>query len=1033
MVWREVETVMDDPRSTVQDTIRIVHKMQKELFQKTDRRLVLGLGLQWLLAVCCACIGMYVNWYGGEKLAPADATIAALGGWIVVGLAISVWMLRPGTTQSRLAIGIAQALLAGILAQVCPTPGSALIYAIAALALLATYRNKTVLNVATGVMLVDHFARGILMPESQFGILAINGVAAATHSGWLAAALISVHLLVRKQQADMTGLANRDAQLEILYQTAVESESSAKASFEQAAVGMCYASTTGNIIRINCQFCEITGYSPLDVAGWKLSDITHPEDRERQNEYARKLADAELYHYSLEERYIHKDGHYVWVSVSVSLVRCEQGPTQNYQMVVVRDISDAKNDRQKASEYHEQVQKLSLVASKTKNPVLILDADGCTEWANSAFATLTEYELDEIISRRPSELLGGPGTDLGLASRIDAKINRGEPVNEELLYYSKSRRPFWADIEIHPVHDEAGVLTNLIVTYSDITERLRYTQQLLKAKSSAEAASRAMLKAKSTAEKANSSKSQFLANMSHEIRTPLNGIIGFSELLVTTPDLEPDEAESHLHTIRNSGRHLLALVNDILDLSKIESSKMELETAAFSPHHLLAEVISLARIQASQKSLELNFQWATDVPKTIKGDQARLRQVLLNLLGNAIKFTESGSVKVVASVTKGSCGEALMAFAVEDTGIGIGADNLDKIFRPFSQEDETVTRRFGGTGLGLTISKRIAELLGGDLTVESKPGEGSTFKLRFPAGKFDQIKLQPKPTHEIEVRKQDQATNQWDLSHCHVLLVDDGDTNRRLVKIILERAGATIDEAENGLVACNKSRETDYDVVLLDMQMPVMDGYTAASQMRDDGFDKPIIALTAHAMRSDQEKCLSAGCSEYLTKPLSRTDLLNKLAEVVPVPPPTHSPDSTPTSESSPKEKDTHPVAPTPDTSSPRLTPASTEAIDQPLPLEDSYACDLPTDDAEIREVVVEFVDALPARIEKMQAAIESEDTEQLRSLAHWLKGAGGTVGFDCFTQPAAKLEALAKPGANPVALEAYVAALSGITKKLVV
>lgn len=703
-------------------------------------------------------------------------------------------------------------------------------------------------------------------------------------------------------------------------------------------------------------------------------------------------------------------------------------------MVVVRDITGAKLDRRKAEEYHEQVRKLSLVASKTKNPVLILGADGNIEWANAAFSALTEYEVDEVVGEKPGELLRGPATDSGLAARIDAKVSRGEPVNEELLYYSKSRRPFWADIEIHPVKDENGELENFIITYTDITERLRYTQQLIKAKSSAEAASRAMLKVKGAAEKANRSKSQFLANMSHEIRTPLNGIIGFSELLVTTPDLDPDEAQAHLHTIRNSGRHLLSLVNDILDLSKIESAKMTVEQATFSPHHVLAEVISLSRVQASQKSLELTCKWTTDVPKTIEGDPARLRQVLLNLIGNALKFTETGGVTVTASVVKDSAGKAEVAFDVQDTGIGIASENLSKIFQPFSQEDETVTRRFGGTGLGLTISKRIAELLGGDLDVESEPGKGSTFKLRIGAGNYDDLVLQPSPSSEIAAPKQDQPSEGWDLSHCTILLVDDGETNRRLVKIILERAGATVSEAENGLIACNMVRAGDYDAILLDMQMPVMDGYTAAGQIRDDGFDLPIIALTAHAMRSDQEKCLAAGCSEYLTKPLSRVDLLNKITEVVPrnEPEPDDSGESGGTKETAhaPRKVTGGPL-PASD-HSPAHSSASAD-LDSPLPIEDAYPCELPTDDTEIREVVMDFVDGLPSRIEKMQEAIEQDDLEQLRQLAHWLKGAGGTVGFDCFTQPAARLEALAKNGGERRSLEAYVSNLKGITTNLVV
>ncbi len=385
----------------------------------------------------------------------------------------------------------------------------------------------------------------------------------------------------------------------------------------------------------------------------------------------------------------------------------------------------------------------------------------------------------------------------------------------------------------------------------------------------------------------------------------------------------------------------------------------------------------------------------------------------------------------------------MLHFDVVDTGIGIAKESQDKIFQPFSQEDETVTRRFGGTGLGLTISKRIAGLLGGDLTLESESGKGSTFKLTLAAGQYDKLLLQERPTADVNRESTAEESQECDLSHCKVLLVDDGDTNRRLVRIILERVNAAVHEAENGLVACQMTREDDYDIVLLDMQMPVMDGYTAASQMRDDGFEKPIIALTAHAMASDKEKCLSAGCSGYLSKPISRTDLLALISQEVP------EPDVDPIDALVAEAKEARGGSSTTieqtDRSSgegrspevqaaPPLTSASSSPESLvPVELEDEYRCELPTDDAEIREVVVEFISGLPERIEKMQQAIEEEDSEALRQLAHWLKGAGGTVGFDCFTQPAAQLESLAKQGVASDKLSAYVNTLGKITTKLVV
>ncbi|MEX2093681.1 MAG: response regulator [Pirellulales bacterium] len=379
-----------------------------------------------------------------------------------------------------------------------------------------------------------------------------------------------------------------------------------------------------------------------------------------------------------------------------------------------------------------------------------------------------------------------------------------------------------------------------------------------------------LLIAKEAAEASNRAKSEFLANMSHEIRTPLTGILGFTDVLLTGGD-DGDMAKrlEYLSTIQASGKHLLTVINDILDLSKIEAGRVEFEHEACKPDQLVDDVLRVLQVKADEKSLAMSVRWESQIPRLIYTDASRVRQALINLIGNSIKFTSQGSVEVVGRLMQFQ-GRPQLEFDVIDTGIGIADDQLAKIFEPFIQADSSVTRRFGGTGLGLAITRKIARGLGGDLTAVSETGEGSTFTLRFDTGDISGIPLIT-PAAANQPRAVDAArpaaTNVS--SDVNVLLVEDGDTNRKLIKLLLERAGARVTTAVNGAVGVEIAMRESFDVILMDMQMPVMDGYSAARQLRDCGATLPIIALTAHTMTGDREKCLDAGCTDYLTKPIN--------------------------------------------------------------------------------------------------------------------------------------------------------------------
>ncbi|MBN1909863.1 MAG: response regulator [Pirellulales bacterium] len=393
---------------------------------------------------------------------------------------------------------------------------------------------------------------------------------------------------------------------------------------------------------------------------------------------------------------------------------------------------------------------------------------------------------------------------------------------------------------------------------------------------------------KEVAERANRVKSEFLANMSHEIRTPITAVLGFSELL-SEPDLSVESRQDYVSTIVRNGEHLLGLINDILDLSKIEAGRMTIEKTACSPINIVNDVASLVRPRATDKGLALNVRYRGKMPETIQTDMTRLRQILFNLVGNAVKFTEKGEVDLLVEMADPpDVDDPRLKFTVSDTGLGIKPEQLARIFQPFTQADTSTSRRFGGTGLGLVISRRFARMLGGDITVESQFGKGSKFQVTITTGSLRGIQmvdgyaesLKPRPETKTEAAPAFYF-------HGRILLAEDGPDNQRLISFILRRVGATVDIAPNGQIAVDKvlqSEEagTPYDLVLMDMQMPVLDGYGATSRLRQMKCAVPIIALTAHAMQGDRDKCRSAGCDDYATKPIDRKALLSLISKYCP-------------------------------------------------------------------------------------------------------------------------------------------------------
>jgi signal transduction histidine kinase len=495
------------------------------------------------------------------------------------------------------------------------------------------------------------------------------------------------------------------------------------------------------------------------------------------------------------------------------------------------------------------------------------------------------------------------------------------------------------------------------------------------------------------AELANEAKSSFLANISHEIRTPMSAILGYAELLLE-PHLGQSDRLDYINTIRRNGEHLLAVVNDVLDLSKIEAGKFQVECLDCCPCQVLSDVASLMRVRAIEKFIRLDVKNEGLVPATIRTDPARLRQILINLIGNAIKFTDEGWVRLIMRLDE-TAHPPRLRFDVIDTGIGMSREQMAAIFQPFVQGDSSTTRRFGGTGLGLAISKHLAEMLGGRIDVDSSPGRGSTFTLFIDPGPLEGVQRYQNCREALGGTSPNEPRHREQVElHGRVLLVDDGHDNRRLLSVYLREAGLDVELAENGRTGCDAALAAvangePFDVVLMDMQMPELDGYGAATRLRQKGYQGPIVALTAHAMAEDRQKCLDAGCSDYLRKPVRRQDLLGVIA--------------------------THLAHGITHTAAGAAGPVETAAPPPAGPIKSDLS------DEALRPFLQTYVGELPARVAILEASFTRNDFERLATEVHNLSGTGGLYGLMPISDAAAGVERLLQAHADVDAIKRQV------------
>jgi two-component system sensor histidine kinase/response regulator len=771
------------------------------------------------------------------------------------------------------------------------------------------------------------------------------------------AARINNMLALRKGQLQLD--ASRNEQIR-------QHEQQYHAVIEASKDGFLVVDMQGHILEANNAYSCLSGYSIEELLGKNICDL---EAQMVPDEVSAVLQGIAVQGHARFET-LHKTwSGLIWpTEVSVSFIA---GPDGGRCYSFLQDITRRKQDEA-------QLRKLSLAVEQSPNSNIICDTNGVIEYVNAAFSAITGYSAKESLGHKAGFIKSGetpPETYQDLWQTLkNGQVWQGEFINR------RKNGELYDDFSIiSPLRQPDGQITHYISIQKDITQKKLIEKELDLHRRNLEALvltrTRELIVAKMQAEAANQAKSDFLANISHEIRTPMNAIIGFNALCIRSGVNE--KQKDYLTKIGSAALSLLQLLNDVLDHSKIEAGQMTLESIPVNIEQLVATTTTLLETQAAEKGLKIDVDIAPNINRmSLLGDELRLRQVLLNLCSNAVKFTAHGEIHIRCQVELCSSTSVSLLFSVQDSGIGISPEQIDMLFQPFTQADTSTTRRFGGTGLGLSICRGLVENMGGRIWVESKINSGSTFFFTAQLGVGDGNEAAPVPLASLE-------QEMLRLRGVRILLVEDNAFNQQVISEMLAESGVLVETANNGLEALRQLEMQRYDAVLMDIQMPVMDGYTACQLIRQNPAFKvlPIIALTANASQSEKLRCEQVGMNDHLAKPIDPELLFASLLRWI---------------------KQVEPVA-------------TTEVVAA------SALPDLPGINAApvinrmrgnvlaYRRLHGLFCQQFQDSASSLQQALAAGDFEAARRLAHTAKGAAGTVGADELSAVSAKLEELFK------------------------